>query len=53
MQDVYPITVNDPDITEEVMKILSGISKVEETEPILGAEDFSRFLQKLKVFTSS
>lgn len=48
MQDVYPITVNDPDVTEEVMKILSEISKVEETEPILGAEDFSRFLQKAK-----
>ncbi|QGR19626.1 carboxypeptidase CpsA [Stygiolobus azoricus] len=48
MQDVYPITVNDPEVTEEVMKILSGISKVEETEPILGAEDFSRFLQKAK-----
>jgi len=48
MKDVYPITVNDPETTEEVMRILSNISKVEETQPILGAEDFSRFLQKAK-----
>ncbi|BCU69876.1 carboxypeptidase CpsA [Stygiolobus caldivivus] len=48
VQDVYPITVNDPEVTEEVMKVLSDISKVEETEPVLGAEDFSRFLQKAK-----
>ncbi|WP_341458769.1 M20/M25/M40 family metallo-hydrolase, partial [Saccharolobus islandicus] len=27
-------------------KILSSISTVVETEPVLGAEDFSRFLQK-------
>ncbi|AWR98175.1 amidohydrolase [Acidianus sulfidivorans JP7] len=46
MEDVYPITVNNPEVTEEVMKLLSLISPVVETEPILGAEDFSRFLQK-------
>ncbi|ARM76985.1 carboxypeptidase CpsA [Acidianus manzaensis] len=46
MDDVYPTTVNNPEVTEEVIKILSSISKVEETKPILGAEDFSRFLQK-------
>ncbi|WP_188596926.1 carboxypeptidase CpsA [Thermocladium modestius] len=48
MKDVYPITINDPEVTEEAMKVLSNISKVEETEPVLGAEDFSRFLQKAK-----
>ena len=46
--DVYPLTVNDPETTEEVMRVLSQISKVVETEPLLGAEDFSRFLQKAK-----
>ncbi|ACP37716.1 amidohydrolase [Sulfolobus islandicus M.14.25] len=46
MEDVYPITVNNPEVTDEVMKILSSISTVVETEPVLGAEDFSRFLQK-------
>ncbi len=48
MHDVYPITVNDPEVTGEVMKVLSSISTVEETEPVLGAEDFSRFLQKAR-----
>ena len=47
-EDVYPITLNDPETTEEVMEILSQISRVEETEPLLGAEDFSRFLQRAK-----
>lgn len=47
-KDVYPITVNDPETTEEVMKVLGSISRVEETQPVLGAEDFSRFLQKAK-----
>jgi len=48
MEDVYPITVNDPNITEKVIRILEKIegTKTIETEPILGAEDFSRFLQK-------
>lgn len=48
MKDVYPITVNDPNVTEKVIQILKKIegTKTIETEPILGAEDFSRFLQK-------
>lgn len=48
MKDVYPLTVNDPNVTEKVIQILKKIegTKTIETEPILGAEDFSRFLQK-------
>ncbi|BBG25043.1 carboxypeptidase CpsA [Sulfuracidifex tepidarius] len=45
MEDPYPITFNDPDVTEEVMNTLREISTVVETNPILGAEDFSRYLQ--------
>jgi carboxypeptidase Ss1 len=47
-EDVYPITVNDPETTEEVFKVLSKVSEVREAEPVLGAEDFSRFLQRAK-----
>ncbi len=48
MENVYPITINNPEVTEKVTKILEKIkgTKIIETEPILGAEDFSRFLQK-------
>ncbi len=48
MENVYPITINDPKVTERVMQILGKIegTKIIETDPILGAEDFSRFLQK-------
>ncbi len=45
MEDPYPITFNDPEVTEEVMDTLRGISEVMEVDPILGAEDFSRYLQ--------
>ncbi|MUN29049.1 carboxypeptidase CpsA [Sulfuracidifex metallicus] len=48
MEDPYPVTINDPGTTEEVMKILSKISTVIETPPIMGAEDFSRFLERSK-----
>ncbi|WP_048100547.1 carboxypeptidase CpsA [Candidatus Acidianus copahuensis] len=46
-QDVYPLTVNHPEVTDEVMDHLKHIpgSVVLEGDPILGAEDFSRYLQ--------
>jgi carboxypeptidase Ss1 len=48
MQDVYPITINNNAVTEEVIKILKGVkgTKTIEIRPVLGAEDFSRFLQE-------
>jgi carboxypeptidase Ss1 len=46
-QNTYPITYNDPATTRRVAQILKGISsRVVESDPILGAEDFSRFLEK-------
>ena len=47
-QGAYPVTVNDPRTTREVVKLLGSIPglKVKEIEPVLGGEDFSRFLQK-------
>jgi carboxypeptidase Ss1 len=47
IEDAYPVTVNDPVVTKEVMEVLRQIkgTKTEETEVILGGEDFSRFLQ--------
>jgi len=48
MKDAYPVTVNDPAVTRKVMGVLKGIkgTKTTEMKPILGGEDFSRFLQK-------
>jgi len=48
IDDAYPVTYNDPKITEEVKKVLESIKemKVIETEPLMGSEDVSRFLQK-------
>jgi carboxypeptidase Ss1 len=47
-EDAYPVTVNNPRVTSRVEAILRTISdtKTIEMKPILGAEDFSRFLQK-------
>ncbi len=47
-QDAYPVTVNDPRTTREAVKVLRKMAgiKVKEVDPILGGEDFSRFLQK-------
>ena len=47
-EGAYPVTVNDPRTTREVVKLLDGFAdlKVKEIEPVLGGEDFSRFLQK-------
>ncbi len=47
-KDAYPVTVNDPETTrrtERVLKKIPGI-RVKEIDPVLGGEDFSRFLQK-------
>lgn len=47
-QDAYPVTVNDPRTTRKAAEVLRKIPglKVKEVEPVLGGEDFSRFLQK-------
>jgi carboxypeptidase Ss1 len=46
--DDYPVTVNDPSVTKKVTMMLRKIrgTKTIECKPIMGAEDFSRFLQK-------
>jgi len=48
IKDVYPVTYNNPTATKRVTSILRGIkgTRTIECDPILGAEDFSRFLQK-------
>src|SRR5438132_282536 len=48
IEDPYPITFNDVKVTREVAEKLRKIDgmKVVEMDPILGGEDFSRFLQK-------
>jgi carboxypeptidase Ss1 len=47
-KDAYPVTVNDPRATEEAVRVLKRMPgvKVSRIEPVLGGEDFSRFLQK-------
>ena len=47
-KDAYPVTVNDVRVTEQAMKILKKLpgTKTKVVEPILGGEDFSRFLHK-------
>src|SRR5256886_7890228 len=47
-KDAYPVTVNDIHVTEEAMKIIEKIprTKVRVREPIMGGEDFSRFLHE-------
>ena len=47
-KDAYPITINDRKVTERAMKLLKKIpgTKTALTEPILGGEDFSRFLHE-------
>jgi carboxypeptidase Ss1 len=48
VENAYPVTFNDPKITEEVKGVLGQIDgmKVIETDPLMGGEDVSRFLQK-------
>jgi carboxypeptidase Ss1 len=47
-RDAYPVTVNDPETTKKAAKVLRRIPgvKVKEVDPVLGGEDFSRFLQE-------
>jgi len=47
-RDEYPVTVNDPRTTEKVISSLKKIrgTRTIECKPLMGAEDFSRFLQK-------
>ena len=48
MEDAYPITYNDPETTlraTEVLRTIPG-TKVKTVDPVLGGEDFSRFLEK-------
>ena len=48
-KDAYPVTVNDDKVTEQAMKIvrkIRGGTKVKVIEPMLGGEDFSRFLHE-------
>lgn len=47
-KDAYPVTINDRRVTDQAMKILKKIhgTSTKIIEPILGGEDFSRFLQK-------
>jgi carboxypeptidase Ss1 len=48
MKDAYPVTYNNDKVAEKAFKILKEINgtKTIEMEPMMGGEDFSRFLQK-------
>jgi carboxypeptidase Ss1 len=48
MKDAYPVTYNDKKVAKRVFQILRKIrgTKTIEIDPILGGEDFSRFLLK-------
>lgn len=47
-EDAYPVLYNDPVVTERVGELLATVpgTRVIQMEPLLGGEDFSRFLQK-------
>jgi carboxypeptidase Ss1 len=47
-KDAYPVTVNDPKTTQRAAKVLKRIPgiTIKTNDPVLGGEDFSRFLQK-------
>jgi carboxypeptidase Ss1 len=47
-KDAYPVTINDKAATEQAMRTLAKIpgTKVSVREPVMGGEDFSRFLQE-------
>jgi carboxypeptidase Ss1 len=46
--DAYPVTVNDPRTTAKAVRVLERVPnmKVKRQPPILGGEDFSRFLRE-------
>ena len=47
-KDAYPVTVNDEMVTEKAMKIVKNLhgTRIKQREPLLGGEDFSRFLHE-------
>ena len=47
-RDAYPVTVNDEMVTEKAMKIVKNLhgTRIKQREPLLGGEDFSRFLHE-------
>ena len=47
-EDAYPVTVNDPRATRRATGVLRRVpgARVKKMEPIMGGEDFSRFLQE-------
>ncbi len=47
-KEAYPVTVNDEKVTEQAMKILRKMPgmRVKVKDPLLGGEDFSRFLHE-------
>ncbi|QKR00296.1 amidohydrolase [Metallosphaera tengchongensis] len=49
-ENAYPVTVNDHETTKRAMEILRELPGVDvkETQPVMGGEDFSRFLQLAK-----
>jgi metal-dependent amidase/aminoacylase/carboxypeptidase family protein len=51
IDDAYPETYNDPGVAENASKILRDISgcKVAMMKPVLGGEDFTRFLQQPQI----
>lgn len=48
MEDAYPVTINDEKVAKRVFGILRKIkdTRTFEMEPVMGGEDFSRFLQE-------
>jgi carboxypeptidase Ss1 len=47
-KDAYPLTVNDAKVTVSVARLLKRLHgmKVKTMDPVLGGEDFSRFLER-------
>ena len=47
-KEAYPVTVNDPQVTERAMRTIKEIphTRVRVREPVMGGEDFSRFLHE-------
>jgi amidohydrolase len=43
----YPVTRNDPQLTERMLPSLRGVAAVEEMDLITGAEDFSLYQQRV------
>jgi amidohydrolase len=46
----YPVTVNDPELTAQMSHVLDRVApggKATVAKPIMGAEDFSRYAQRI------